>query len=594
MSQFVKNVFASCLGMGLALVLTCCIGVFLIVAIASSSSGPQVKVSKNSVLQLNFSQAIPEQTNNIPINPLQLETQEVLGLSDILYALDHAAKDEKIKGIYLNLDEGISTGMATATSLRNGLLDFKKSGKFIVANSKYYTQGAYYIASAADKVYLNPLGSIDFHGFSVMIPFFKELLDKAGVKMQVFYAGNFKSATEPYRLTKMSDENRLQLREYIEPVFHNFLTDIGTSRNKPVAALRAIADSLSLRTAEDAVKLGLVDATGYNDDVIRDLKARLELGEKEKLKTVSLRDYTKSYSKDKNYKAKDKIALVYAEGSILVNQGDRGNIIDDKYIKLLRKIREDEKTKAIVLRVNSPGGSAIASENIWRELVLAKEAGKKIVVSMGDYAASGGYYISCMADKIIAEPNTLTGSIGVFQMLPNLSHLSEEKLGVHWDSVKTTNYSTGLNPYFEPAPTEQQFLQQVTNEMYEIFLQRVAQGRNMSRDSVHAIAQGRIWVGSRAKEIGLVDEIGTLDDAIHLAADLAGVENYRLTEYPIQKEPLQELVEKLTGQSSDDNALRAKLIRQELGQYYPYYKEVREMLNMKDVQARLPLLIEFR
>lgn len=593
MNNFVKNVFASCLGMALAMVLVFGIGFFLLVAIASSSSGQQVKVSKDSVIHLTFSEAIPEQTNNIPVSPFQLETQEILGLNDILAALDHAAKDDKIKGIYLHLDNGMNTGLATAATLRNALLEFKKSGKFIVAYSKYYTQGAYYVASVADKVYLNPIGGVDFHGFSAMIPFFKDLLDKVGINMQVFYAGDFKSATEPYRLNKMSEQNRLQLREYLEPVFNNFLGEMGASRNKSVAELRAIADGLKARTADDAVSLGLVDATGYTDDVMDDLKTRLELGEKDKLKTISLRDYSKSFNKDKNYKAKDKIAVVYAEGSILANEGERGNIVDDKYVKILRKIREDEKTKAIVLRVNSPGGSAIASENIWRELSLAKEAGKKVIVSMGDYAASGGYYISCMADKIVAEPNTLTGSIGVFQMLPNASRLFEEKLGVHWDSVKTASYSTGLNPFFELAPEEQQFLQQSTNDIYEKFLQRVAEGRGMSRDSVHAIAQGRIWAGNRAREIGLVDEIGSLDRAISLAAEMAGTEKYRISEYPFQKEPIQEFIEKLTGQS-DDDAIRSKLIRQELGDYYPYYKKVKEMLNMKGVQARLPVVIDFK
>ena len=593
MNQFIKNVFASCLGVALAMVVIFGIGFFMIAALASSGSGQQVKVKKDSVLQLTFSEQIPAQTNNVEMNPLQLETQEVLGLNAILETIDHAAKDDKIKGIYLNLDNGLSAGVATASTLRDALVKFRESGKFIIAYSKYYTQGSYYLASVADKVYVNPLGGVDFHGFSAMIPFFKDMLDKVGIKMQVFYAGNFKSATEPYRLNKMSDYNRLQMREYLEPVFKNFLTEMGASRNKSAAELRAIADGLKARTADDAVALGLVDATGYADDVIADLKGRMELGEKDKLNTISLGDYAKSFKKSKNYKAKDKIAVVYAEGSILANSGERGTIVDDKYVKLIRKIREDEKTKAIVLRVNSPGGSAIASENIWRELSLAREKGIKVVVSMGDYAASGGYYIACMADKIIAEPNTLTGSIGVFQMLPNAGVLFEDKLGVHWDTVKTASFSTGLNPFFDLAPEEQQFLQSSTDDIYEKFLQRVADGRHISRDSVHAIAQGRIWVGSRAKEIGLVDEIGSLQQAIDAAADMAGTSEYRIDEFPFQKDPLQEMIEKLTGQG-DDDAIRTKLIKKELGEYYPYYSQVKEMLNMKGVQARLPVIIDFK
>ncbi len=593
MSQFVKNVFASCLGMGLALVLIFGIGIFLVVVAAgSSSSGEKVKVSKNSVLHLSFSDPIPEQTNNLPLNPFELETQDILGLGDILAALEYAATDDKIRGIYLNTDSGSNMGLATAATLRNALLDFKKSGKFILAYSKSYSQGGYYLASAADKVYLNQLGGIDFTGFSATIPFFKDLLDKVGVKMQVFYAGNFKSATEPYRLNKMSEQNRLQLREYIEPVYNNFLSDIGASRNKSVAELRDISNGLRIRSASDALTLGLIDAIGYSDDVIADLKDRLSLNENDKLITVSLRDYSKSFSKDRNYKAKDKIALIYAEGSIVDGKGERGNIADAPYVQLLRKIRQDEKIKAIVLRVNSPGGSAMASESIWRELILAKEAGKKIVVSMGDYAASGGYYISCMADKIVAEPNTLTGSIGVFSMLPNASELFEDRLMIHWDSVKTTAHSTGLTPYFDLSPEEQQFMQNFTDDMYETFLKRVADGRQMTRDSVHAIAQGRVWEGVKAKEIGLVDEIGDLSQAIRMAADLAGIETYRISEYPVQKEPLQELIEKITGKGGDD-AIRAKILRNELGEYYPFYSQAKEMLQAKGVQARLPWIIEF-
>jgi protease IV len=592
MNPFVKNIFASCLGVGLAFLIVGFFGFILIVGIASSGD-QKVKVSSKSVLHLKLNQPIPEQTNNLELDPFNLKDQHILGLNDIVETLEHAAGDDKIEGILIDMESGLGAGLAAATTLRNAILKFKESGKFVVAYSKYYTQGTYYIASAADKVYINPLGGLDFHGFSAMIPFFKDMLDHVGIKMQVFYAGDFKSATEPYRLNKMSDQNRLQLRAYLEPVFNNFLTEMGKSRNKSVAELRAIADGLKVRSAEDAVTYGLADQTGYIDEVIEDLKNRMELGEKDELKTIELEAYSQSFTKSRNTKAKDKIALVYAEGSILASDGARGTIVDDKYVKLLRKLRTDEKIKAIVLRVNSPGGSALASENIWRELTLAKDAGKKVVVSMGDYAASGGYYIACMADKIYAEPNTLTGSIGVFSMLPNASELFENKIGMHWDSVKTTNYSTGLNPFFDLAPEEQKYLQESTDEMYEIFLKRVADGRNMSRDSVHAIAQGRIWIGGIAKQIGLVDEIGGLTDAVKSAAELAGIEDYRISEYPYQKEPLQEFIEELTGQK-DDDAIRSKLLKKELGGYYKHYENVREMLNMKGVQARLPVMIDFK
>ncbi len=592
MNQFVKNVFSSCLGVGVAFLLLGFFGFVLIAGLASVGE-QKVSVSSNTVLHLKLDKPIPEQTNNLQINPFNLSDQQILGLNDIIETIEHAAGDEKIKGILLDLDGSTGSGLATASTLRNAILKFRESGKFVVSYSKNYSQGTYYIASAADKVYINPLGGIDFHGFSAMIPFFKDMLDNVGIKMQVFYAGDFKSATEPYRLNKMSDENRLQLREYLEPVFNNFLTEMGQSRNKSVAELRAIADELKIRDADDAVTYGLADQTGYIDEVIEDLKSRMELGEKDKLKTIGLEDYAGSYTKKRNSSAKDRIAVVYAEGSILSGNGEKGTIVDDQYVKLLRKIRNDDKIKAIVLRVNSPGGSAIASENIWRELTLAKSGGKKVVVSMGDYAASGGYYIACMADKIFAEPNTLTGSIGVFSMLPNASKLFEEKLGIHWDSVKTTNYSTGLNPFFDLAPAEQKYLQESTDKMYEKFLMRVAEGRNMSRDSVHAIAQGRIWPGEKAMAIGLVDEIGGMSQAMQSAADLAGIENYRIMEYPYQKEPLQALMEELTGQK-DDDAIRNQLIQRELGGYYKFYREAKEMLEMKGVQARLPVIIDFK
>lgn len=592
MNQFVKNIFSSCLGVTLAFIVVGLIGMLVLAGIAGAADQP-VKVSDNTVLHLKLNNPIPEQTNNIEISPFTLKEQKILGLYDIVETIEHAAEDDHIEGILLDLGHDVGAGVTTAATIRDAILKFKESGKFVVAYSKYYSQGTYFVASAADKVYLNPLGNIDFHGFSAMVPFFKDMLDKVGIKMQVFYAGDFKSATEPYRLNEMSDKNREQLRAYLVPVFNNYLSEMGKSRNKSVEELRSIADEIKIREADDAVTYGLADEIGYIDDVIDDLKERMKIEDEADLKTVELEEYSASFVKKRNSSAKDRIALVYAEGTILMGDGEKGTIGDDAYIKLLRKIRKDDKVKAIVLRVNSPGGSALASENIWRELTLAKAAGKKIVVSMGDYAASGGYYISCMADKIIAEPNTLTGSIGVFSMLPNASELFEQKLGIHWDSVKTTSYSTGLNPFFDLAPEEKEYLQESTDKMYEKFLKRVSEGRNMSRDSVHAVAQGRIWVGTKAHEIGLVDEIGSLDDALASAASLAGVEKYRLMEYPYQKDALTELIEELTGQD-DEDAIRTKILQKELGSFYQTYKQAKEMINMEGVQARLPVILDFK
>ncbi|MBK9014785.1 MAG: signal peptide peptidase SppA [Saprospiraceae bacterium] len=592
MSQFLKNVFSSCLGVTLAFLLLFVLGIFFVGALAGSSGEKSVSVGKNSVLHLTFGKPVPEQTNNIEMGALAFQSDDILGLNAIVETLEHAAKDDKIKGIYINPENGLSMGLASAATIREAIVKFKESGKFVIANSKYYTQGAYYLASAADTVYVNPLGGIDFHGFSAMIPFFKDMLDRVGIKMEVFYAGDFKSATEPFRLNEMTDKNRLQMRAFLEPVYTHFLTDIGASRKKDVATLRGIADGLKVRTAEDAVALGLADKIGYVDEVIADMKQRMGIKADDELNVVSLEDYATSFTQKKDYKAKDRIALVFAEGNILMDKGERGSIVDQKYVKLIREIRKDEKIKAIVLRVNSGGGSAIASENIWRELQLAKEAGKKIVVSMGDYAASGGYYIACNADKIVAEPNTLTGSIGVFSMMPNASKLFEEKLGIHWDTVKTAKYSTGVNPFYDIAPVEAEHLQYSTEAMYATFLKRVADGRQMTTDSVHQIAQGRVWIGEKAKQIGLVDEIGDLDRAIELAAELSGIEKYRLLEYPKQIDPIQELINEITGEGGE-KGIHAKAVEKELGEIYPNYRQVKSWLTMKGVQARLPVIIDF-
>lgn len=593
MNQFLKNILSSCLGMALALVAMFFIGFVILGALAGSSGEKTVEVKENTVLHLKFSNPVPEQTNNLEQGTLAFKSEDVLGLNDIVLALKHAATDENIKGIYLNPEMGLGMGLASASTLRKAILEFKESGKFVFSNSKFYTQGAYYLASVADSVYVNPLGSIDFHGFSAMLPFFKDMLDRIGVKMEVFYAGDFKSATEPFRLNEMTDNNRLQMREYLEPVYRNFLADIAASRGQDMAKLREISDELKVRTADDAVALGLADKAGYADEVIAAMRHRMGLKATDEVNTVSLEDYASSFSKKKDYKAKDRVALVFAEGDILMNEGQRGTIVDQKYVKLLREINKDEKVKAIVLRINSGGGSAIASENIWRELELAKAAGKKIVVSMGDYAASGGYYIACNADKILAEPNTLTGSIGVFSMMPNASKLFDEKLGIHWDTVKTTKHSTGVNPFYDIAPAEAAQLQYGTEAIYQTFLKRVADGRGMSKDSVHLIAQGRVWLGEKAVQIGLVDEIGGIDQAIAEAAKLANLDKYRIDEYPRQADPIQEFINELTGEGGE-KGISSHAVTKELEAIYPNYRQVKSWLTMKGVQARLPVILNFK
>ncbi len=591
MNQFFRYVLASMVGFLLASVALFGL-LFFIMLGAAATSKPTVSVSKKTVLHLELNQPIPEQSNNVQLSPFTLETNDIPGLQAIVEAIRHAKTDDKIEGIYLNPEQGVPLGLAGAHTLREALIDFRSSGKWVVAYAKDWSQGAYYLGSVADRVYVNPMGNIDLRGFAAVIPFFKKLLDKLGIRMQVFYAGDFKSATEPYRLEKMSEQNRLQLREFLQPIHEEFLREIADARQIDPATLHILIDTLALRGADDAVRFGLADSVAYLDDVLADMRSRMGLEEKEKVKLVSLPNYIRSFKPDRG-SGKDRIAVVYAEGGIVPGKGERGTIGDDKYVGLLRKIRQDEKVKAVVLRVNSPGGSALASENIWDEINRIRQAGKKVVVSMGDYAASGGYYISCGADSIFAQPNTLTGSIGVFSMIPNTQSLFEEKLGIHWDSVKTANNATGITTVFELSAHEKNYLEELTVEVYERFLQRVAEGRGMTRDSVHRIAQGRIWSGIKARQLGLVDAIGNLDDAIAAAAYMAGLEKYRIVEYPTLPDPFTELIEQLTG-TGDDEALKNRLLKEELGDFYPWFSTAREVLQMRGPQARLPIVLEMR
>lgn len=590
MKQFFKFLFASCLGVFLAMAIFVLIGVGIVGGLVSQAE-KEVKVQPNSLLVIKLNKPIPEQTNNTEMNFFDPESQYFPGLQAMVETIEAAKTDDRIKGIFLDLEMNSGVGPASSSVLRQALEDFKSDGKFVVAYSKYYTGNTYYLASAADKVFVNPMGGVDFRGMGFIIPYFKGMLDKIGVEMNVFYAGDFKSATEPYRLTQMSDANRLQLHEFLDEFYGNFLQDISQSRNKTVEELRAIANTLAARDAQDAVATGLADATAYRDEVINDLRSRVGLESDANIPVIAVEDYAKVKKPEKDYSAGDKIAVIFAEGAIVDGKGDVGAIGDDKYAREIRHFREDKNVKAIVLRVNSPGGSAMASENIWRELSLAKEAGIPIVVSMGDYAASGGYYIACMADTILAQENTITGSIGVFNVLPNTRELMNEKLGITFDTVKTGPFATSLTPFYDVTDAESAIIQESVNDIYEIFLKRVADGRDMTRDEVHAVAQGRIWSGAKAVEINLVDAIGDLDDAIGIAAQMAGLEKYRTTEFPRVKEPLQQLIDEFT---NTDNHIKNRALQEELGEYYPYYEYIQSMKQASGVQARMPLVFEWK
>ncbi len=596
MKQFFKFTFASCLGVFLSMMAL----IFLIFTVgAGLASGlNETKSAKsNSVLRIQLKNQIPEKTNNVETGFTLSDpsNNNVWGVHDISYAIEKAADDNNIKGILLDFSM-VQAGSVTRSELRESIVKFKESGKFIHAYAKNYTQGAYHLASTANKVFVNPLGGIDFKGYGANIMFYKNMLEKAGIKMQIYYAGDFKGATEPYRLDKLSDKNKQQIREYINDLYDEFIEDISASRGVSEADLKRTADQYLVRQPSDAVKYGLADQVAYFDEVISAMKTEIGLDDDDKLNIFDLNDYVKTNKRKRDFKVKDRIAVIFAEGTILEGPTELGSIGDDKYTKIIRNIRNDDKVKAVVVRVNSGGGSALASENIWRELELVKAQGIPVIASMGDVAASGGYYISAAADTIVAESNTITGSIGVFSMIPSVGKLFNEKLGITFDTVLTGKLAAGLyeNIYMEHNGLQKEILQNGTDTMYNIFLHRVAQGRGMSKEAVHAVAQGRVWSGDKALNNGLVDVIGDLEDAIAIAANSAGLDSYNVREYPIVKDPTQQLVDKLTGQGTDSDKIEMLLKSSDLNAFYPYYKEIKEIKQMQGVQAKMPYYIEIK
>jgi protease-4 len=589
MNQFFKFLFASCLGTALALFLLFWIGIGWVTSMAgSATSKEKVTVAENSVLELDFKNPIPEKTNNLEMDPFSLEQEDVLGLQDMVLAIKKAKEDPDIKGIFLN-GTNISAGKASAATLRAALADFKTSNKFIVAYAHYYSQGAYYIASVADTVLLNPIGGVDFRGYSSMVAFYKGMLDKLDVQMRIFYAGKFKSATEPFRLDKMSADNRIQVRSYLGALYDNTIRDIAQSRHITEADLRKIADNYDGSSAEGALKAHLVDRIAHEDAVYTLLRKNIGLKESDKINRVSLEDYFDSRVKKLDLSTKDKIAVVYAEGTITDGESRKaGEITDGEFVQILRKIRKDEHVRAVVLRINSPGGSVLASENIFREVMLCKQAGKPVVVSMGDVAASGGYYIGCQADSIFAEANTITGSIGVFGMMPILQNTMKNKLGITYDTVRTGRFSAFGTPFFDFSPEEQKIIQARIDETYEDFLFKVGTGRKMTRDQVNEIAQGRVWAGTKAKELGLVDALGGLDRAVKSAASLAHLEKYRTTDFPRSQTAIEQFIDKISNKKDREDYVKTSAIRSELDDLYPIYKSLSDIRKSSGLQMRMP------
>jgi len=586
MKSFFKYVLATITGIVISFVILFIVFMGIIGAIISSASSDQeVVVKTNSVLFLSFDYDINERNDNNPFGSLNLPgySTKSIGLDDILARIRYAATDANIKGIYMDAGS-IGTGFASLKAVRDELLTFKKTGKFVVAYNAGYNQKAYYVASIADKVYVNPQGTIDFRGLSSSTMFYKDLLDKVGVEMQIVKVGTFKSAVEPYFLNKMSDPNRLQVTSYLGSIYDTFINEIAASRNIPADSLRGIANDYLVRNADDAVRYKLADAKIYKDELLSDLRKRLKIGEKDEISFVSLFDYNKKVKDDASG---SEIAVLYAVGEIVDGEGTRpGEIGGDKFSRELRKLREDDAVKAVVLRVNSPGGSALASDIIWREVILTKKV-KPVIVSMGDVAASGGYYIAAAADSIFAEPTTITGSIGVFGVIPNFQNLMNNKIGVHYDGVKTGKFADLMTTFDRPLTAEERdIIQREVDKVYATFTKVVSEGRKIPLTNVDSIGQGRVWTGTQGLSNKLVDRLGNLDVAIQAAAKKANLSKYKVSQYPAKEDPFTSIL------NNSKEKVQAWVAKEQMGEYYRYFDVMRKATAQSGVQARLPYTVE--
>ncbi len=590
MKNFFKQVLATVVGLIAFGAIVTFMGIISIVGmIASGDSTPEV--SNNSVMVLNLSGVIDEQGQEDFLGTLTGNTMSNLGLDNMLSAIKKAKDNDKIKGIYI--EAGIlQAGYATMQEIRNALLDFKKKGKWIVAYGDTYTQGTYYIASAADKVYLNPKGMIDWHGLGAQPQFYKDLMAKFGVRYQVVKVGTYKSFTETYTEDKMSDANRTQVSAYINGTWNNICKAVSESRKISTDSLNAYADRLiTFEPAENILKYKMVDGLIYADQVKDEIKKMLKIGKDKKIKQIGLSEMANI--KDKKAKG-DEIAVYYAYGSIVQSGAasvlsQEHSIVGPEVCKDLEDLMNDDDVKAVVVRINSGGGDAYASEQLWHQMVELKKK-KPVVVSMGDYAASGAYYMSCPADWIVAQPNTLTGSIGIFAAIPDMSGLITQKLGVKFDEVKTNRNSTFGNVMARPFNDEElSYLQAYVNRGYQLFRQRVADGRRQKTADIEKVAQGRVWLGSDALKIKLVDELGGLNQAVAKAASLAKLKEYHTKNYPA----VPSWTEQLMASAGRNNYLDEQL-RLTLGDLYEPFVMLRSMNEREVLQARIPFVLNIK
>ena len=592
MKDFLKFTLATVTGIILSSIVLFIIGMVTLFGIMAASDTETI-VKKNSVMILDLNGTLVERTQEDPLGILsQLfnDDSNTYGLDDILSSIKKAKENEDIKGIYLQANS-LGTSYASLQEIRNALLDFKESGKFVIAYADSYTQGLYYLSSAADKVLLNPKGMIEWRGIASTPLFYKDLLQKIGVEMQIFKVGTYKSAVEPFIATEMSPANREQVTTFISSIWSQVTEGVSASRNIPVDSLKAYADRmLMFYPAEESVRCGLADTLVYRNDVRDYLKRLVDIDEDDNLSLLGLGDMInvrKNVPKDKSGNI---IAVYYASGEITDYPGSATSeegIVGSKVIRDLRKLKDNDDVKAVVLRVNSPGGSAFASEQIWYAVKELKTK-KPVIVSMGDYAASGGYYISCGADTIVAEPTTLTGSIGIFGMVPNVKELTD-KIGLSYDVVKTNKYADFGNIMRPFSEGEKALLQMMVAEGYDTFITRCAEGRHMTKEAIEKIAEGRVWTGEAAKELGLVDELGGIDKALDIAVAKAGVEGYTIVSYPEKKDVLSSLLD-----TKPTNYVESQLLKSKLGEYYRQFGLLTNLKEQSMIQARVPFELNIK
>ncbi len=577
--NFLKNILSTLI----ALILFSVAALFIMLSVIGAMSEEKiVKVDGNSILHLRLNKPITEQEVDNPFEEIQLlsSDESSIGLISLKKAIKYASTDENIKGIYLELNFFMG-GMANLEEIRDALADFKASGKFIVAYSEYYNESAYYLASIADEVILNPEGELELNGLNANVTFFKGLLDKLGIEPQIFRVGDFKSAVEPFIRKDLSEENKTQLNELLSDINFNMLTNLAEARNVDFERLKAISDGMEVRMADDALNLKMVDFLEYEDQVIQRLKDKSGTSD---LKLVKYNDYKKSVSDFKL--SGNEVAVIVASGEIVMGKGDLNTIGGHAFVKTIREAREDSGVKAIVIRINSPGGSYLASDMMWREIKLASEV-KPVIASMSDYAASGGYYMAVACDTIIAQPNTITGSIGIFGMMFNMEGLLEDKLGINHDEVATGEFSGMMTVTRPLTSVEKSIIQKSVEKNYDTFITKAAEGRGMAKEDILKVASGRVWTGKQAKDRGLVDILGTYDDAIVLAAEKAGItEDYKVRYYPEQKPFFERLLSDL------EEGARVRILQKEVGEWYPYWQQYNKIKHLRGTQARIPFVLE--